>query len=77
MDLASYDFTAACRDLTMFEMIFTPPPDKNIDMTKVQDDICGAEVNFTLIGTEIMENLAELSNFIDAVSRSTLGICFY
>ena len=53
----------------MFEEIFTPPPKENINMETVQNDICAAEVNFTVLGKEIMDNLAGLSNFLDAASE--------
>ena len=53
----------------MFEEIFTPPPKENISMETVQDDICAAEVDFTVLAEEIMDSLAGLSNFLDAASE--------
>ena len=38
-------------------------------METVQDDICAAEVNFTVLAEEIMDSLAGLSNFLNAASE--------
>ena len=53
----------------MFEEIFTPQPKENISTETVQDDICAAEVNFTVLAEEIMDSLAGLSNFLNAASE--------
>ncbi len=67
------DFDASCGDLKIFEEIFSAPPNENIDMASVQKKICAAEVNFTTLGSEVLDSTVGLAKYMDAVSSRSVS----
>ena len=66
------DFDKMCSDYSVFESVFSAPPDDDINLMQVQQDICAAEINMTSLLDQIKANVAGLTDFMDSVSQMLL-----